>query len=84
MGPFWGAVFHENTSGKSKFSSKGAEFYSSIAPMSGGSNSLYSRVAKIGQYLPDKRAATCLELTICPTLTQRSCIVSKYRSIKPR
>ena len=38
-GPFWVAVFHENTSGKSKFSSKGAEFflapkfYSSIVPM---------------------------------------------------
>ena len=34
MGPFWDVVFYENTSGKSKFSSKGAEFYSSIAPMS--------------------------------------------------
>ena len=36
---FWGIVFHENTSGKSKFRSKGAElfwrpqFFSSIAPM---------------------------------------------------
>ena len=26
MGPFRGPVFHEKTSGKSKFSSKGAEF----------------------------------------------------------
>ena len=37
--PFWGVVFHENTSIKSKFRLKGAEFfehpqfYSSIAPM---------------------------------------------------
>ena len=42
MGSIWGAVFHENTSGKSKFSSKGEEFfwapqfYSSIAPMETG------------------------------------------------
>ena len=41
MGPFWGVVFHENNSGKSKFSSKEQnffgppQFYSSIAPMSG-------------------------------------------------
>ena len=27
MGPFWGVVFHENTSRKSKFRSKGAEFF---------------------------------------------------------
>ena len=27
MGSFWGAVFYENTSGKSKFSSNGAEFF---------------------------------------------------------
>ena len=39
MGPFWGPVFDEKTSGKSKSSSKGAEFswapqfYSSIVPM---------------------------------------------------
>ena len=39
MGPFWGVVFHENTSRKSKFSAKGSDcfrhpkFYSSIAPM---------------------------------------------------
>ena len=37
MGPFWGVVFHEYTSSKTKFRSKGAElFYSPtrlIAPM---------------------------------------------------
>ena len=27
MGPFWGAVFYENTSVQPKFSSKGAEFF---------------------------------------------------------
>ena len=27
MGPFWGVVFHENTSSKSKFRSKGAELF---------------------------------------------------------
>ena len=38
-GPFWDVVFHENTSRKSKFRSKGAElfwapqFYSSNAPI---------------------------------------------------
>ena len=42
MGGFWGVVFHENTSNKSKFKSKGAElfgapqFYTSIAPMPAG------------------------------------------------
>jgi len=46
MGPFWDAVFHENTTRKSKFSSKGAEFfwapqfYSSIAPMPLANNQL--------------------------------------------
>jgi len=39
MVPFWSVVFHDNTSSKFKFRSKGAEliwapqFYSSIAPM---------------------------------------------------
>ena len=27
IGPFWGVVFHENTSCKSKFRSKGAELF---------------------------------------------------------
>ena len=27
MGPFWGVVFHENNSSKSKFGSKGAELF---------------------------------------------------------
>ena len=31
LGPFWGVVFHENTSSKSK--SKGAELFWAIAPM---------------------------------------------------
>ena len=43
IGPFWGVVFHENTSCKSKFRSKGAELF--WAPQILWLNLVYARIS---------------------------------------